>query len=133
MARMNILHVIDKFSMEGKNPSSCALSFRDWSKHYDSERYSVSFCGLKKPDPGGVMLEEEGNRVFYLNNGKYSFSNVSGLMGLIEREHIDLVHLHGYSSANFGRIAAWKKSIPAIVHEHAVLKVLPHQFIMDFG
>jgi glycosyltransferase involved in cell wall biosynthesis len=40
--------------------------------------------------------------------------------------------LHGYSAANFGRLAAHKAGIPAVMHEHAVLKVLPHQYVMDW-
>jgi glycosyltransferase involved in cell wall biosynthesis len=132
MARINVLHVIDKFSMEGKNPSSVALSFRDWSAYYDKDKFNVSFCGLKKPDPGGLMLQDLGNNVFYLNRGKYSLSCVFDLTHLIEQKHIHILHLHGYASANFGRLAAQAKRIPVIVHEHAVLNILPHQYVMDY-
>ena len=132
MAVHNILHIIDKFSMDGKTPSSCALLFKDWSEKYNKTKFNVSYCGLKSKDPGSIMLEDAGEKVFYLNKGKYSFSNISAIIDLIEHENVDLIHLHGYSSANFGRVAAKKKKIPAIVHEHAILKVQPHQFIADF-
>lgn len=126
-----ILHVIDKFSMDGKTPSSCAYLFRDWSQFYDRDRYRVDYCGLKHPDPGSLMLQTYVDRVIYLKNGKYSYNNVRDLIMLVHKEKFDLLHLHGYSSANFGRIAAHQTGIPAIVHEHAILKVQPHQYIAD--
>ncbi|RKY92689.1 glycosyltransferase family 1 protein [candidate division KSB1 bacterium] len=132
MSRINILHVIDKFSMDGVNPSSCALTFSQWFPRFNSQKCNVMACGLKKADPGGQFLEKQGFKVFYLRKNKYSPTNVIGLMKLIEDENIHILHLHGYSSANFGRIAAFIKGIPSIVHEWAVLKVLPHQFLMDF-
>ncbi len=130
--KYNILHVIDKYSMDGVNPSSCAYLIRDWFRYSDKNRFNVMTCGLKKEEPAGEIYKQEGMKVFFLGNGKYSFGNVTGLMKLIDREKIDLLHLHGYSSANFGRIAARKKGIPNIVHEHAILKILPHQYLADF-
>ncbi|MDZ7262167.1 MAG: glycosyltransferase [candidate division KSB1 bacterium] len=130
--KINVLHVIDKFSMDGVNPSSCSHLFLEWVPRFDPSRFNIFVCGLKRPEPAGRWLENQGIKVFYLHKGKFSLSSVSALIELIEREKIDLLHLHGYSSANFGRIAARKKGIPAIVHEHAILKVLPHQFVMDF-
>ena len=63
--------------------------------------------------------------------GKVSPKNLDGIVNLIDHGKIDIVHLHGYSAANFGRIAARRKGTTNIVHEHAVLKVLPHQFAAD--
>jgi len=131
-SKYNILHVIDKYSMDGVNPSSCAYLIRDWFRYSDKDRFNVMTCGLKKEEPAGEIYKQEGMNVFFLGNGKYSVGNITGLMKLIGREKIDLLHLHGYSSANFGRIAARRKGIPNIVHEHAILKILPHQYIADF-
>jgi glycosyltransferase involved in cell wall biosynthesis len=118
--------------MDGKNPSSCALLIRDWYRYSDHKRLNIMTCGLKKPEPAAKIYEEEGMKVFFLGKGKYSFGNIEGLINLIEKEKIDLLHLHGYSSANFGRLAARKKGIPNIIHEHAIMKILPHQYLADF-
>ena len=91
----------------------------------------MSVCTLRSPDPAGSYLEEMGIKVHYLGHGKISPANITGIASLIESEPADIVHLHGYSAANFGRIAARLKGIPNIVHEHAVLKVQPHQYIAD--
>jgi glycosyltransferase involved in cell wall biosynthesis len=128
---INILHIIDKLSMDGVNPSSCAVLMGDWFASMDSERFHMSVCTLRSPDPAGSYLEEMGIKVHYLGHGKISPANITGIAKLIESEPADIVHLHGYSAANFGRIAARLKGIPNIVHEHAVLKVQPHQYIAD--
>ncbi|MDZ7291258.1 MAG: glycosyltransferase family 4 protein [candidate division KSB1 bacterium] len=127
-----ILHVIDKLSMDGVNPSSCALCFIEWIKHRDSRRFEVMVASLRPRDAAGKHLEEHGLKLFYLDKGKYSFANVSALANLVREEKIDLLHLHGYSAANFGRLAARRAGIPSVMHEWAVLKVLPHQFLMDW-
>jgi glycosyltransferase involved in cell wall biosynthesis len=127
-----ILHVIDKLSMDGDNPSSCALCFIEWIKQRDSQRFEVMVAALRPRDASGEYLEERGVRLFYIDKGKYSFANVEALLQLIRQEKIDLLHLHGYSSANFGRLAASRAGIPNVMHEWAVLEVLPHQFAMDW-
>ena len=128
---INILHIIDKLSMDGINPSSCAVLMGDWFANMDLERFHMSVCTLRDPDPAGSYLEERGIKVHYLGFGKVSPANITGIAKLIESERADIVHLHGYSAANFGRIAARLKRVPNIVHEHAVLKVQPHQYIAD--
>ena len=128
---INILHIIDKLSMDGTNPSSCAVLMGDWFASMDPGRFHMSVCTLRNPDPAGSYLEEKGIKVHYLGYGKISPANITGISKLIEFERADIVHLHGYSAANFGRIAARRKGIPNIVHEHAVLKVQPHQYIAD--
>jgi len=128
---IKILHVIDKLSMDGKNPSSCAVLMGDWYESMDHENFEMSVCTLKDPDPAGQYLEDKGISVSYLGYGKISPANISGITRLIDSEKADIVHLHGYSAANFGRVAAKLRKIPNIVHEHAVLKVQPHQYIAD--
>ena len=130
--RCRVLHVIDKLSMDGVNPSSCALSLIEWVAHRDRERFDVMVASLRPLDPAGRHLEDQGVRVFYLTHGKYSFANVGALATLVRRERIDLLHFHGYAAANFGRLAARRTGAPAVMHEHAVLSVLPHQFAMDW-
>ncbi len=108
------------------------MLFRDWSQCYDQSKFNVQFCGIKSSDPGSVMLEEMGQTVFYLNENKYSPLIINKLIDLVKKEDIDLLHLHGYSSANFGRIASQRVNIPNVVHEHAILKVQPHQYMADY-
>jgi glycosyltransferase involved in cell wall biosynthesis len=131
-SKHKILHVIDKLSMDGVNPSSCAFIFIDWIKHREARHFEVMVASLRARDAAGQCLEAKGVKTFYIDKGKYSFANVGALTDLIRREKVDLLHLHGYSAANFGRLAARKTGIPSVMHEHARLKTLPHQFVMDW-
>lgn len=129
---IRLMHIVDKLSMDGLNPNSCAILLKDWITHTDIGQYSITVCSFRASDPGGKFLEKHGITVHYLGLGKYSPKNIDAICKLIEENKIDLVHLHGYSAANFGRIASRKKGISNIVHEHAVLKIRPHQYIVDF-
>jgi len=129
--RINVLHVIDKLSMDGVNPSSCAMLLDGWISCLESDRFNWVVCTLRSPDPAGKLLEKKGIRVYYFGYGKFSYKNIKGIIKIIDKENIDILHLHGYSAANFGRIASRKAGVINAVHEHAVLRTLPHQYIAD--
>ena len=131
LERIRVLHVIDKLSMDGLNPSSPAILLRDWIPHFRTQGIESTVCCLRADDPGGKWLEAEGVQVVCLGFGKLSWKNVNGIISVIDQTQAQIVHLHGYSAANFGRIASRRKGIKNIVHEHAVLSVLPHQWIID--
>ncbi len=130
--RIRILHIIDKFTMDGVNPSSCSRLFAEWIPQHDAARFEVEVAGLRPRDAAGEFLEKQGIRVHYITEGKMSPANIPAIERLVRQGKYDLLHLHGYSSANFGRIAARRLGIPSVMHEHAVLKVLPHQFVIDW-
>jgi len=132
MAPIRVLHIIDKLSMDGMNPSSIAKLFSEWFPRFNQEKFQMLLCCLKAADGSNEFLKKKGISVIYLNKGKYSFSIINDLKQLILNENISIVHLHGYSSANYGRIAAKKVGIPVVMHEHAVLKELPHQSLADW-
>lgn len=129
---INVLHVIDKLSMDGANPSSCAQLFTQWHAQHDARRFRMMVASLRRKDAAGEFLQQRGVEVFYIDKGKFSPANVHAIGALIDKHEAHLVHLHGYSSANFGRLAAQRKGIPAVMHEHAILKVLPHQYLADW-
>ena len=131
MTKVNILHIIDKLSMDSENPSSCTKLIADWIIHLDSKRFDAKVVSLQR-DGGGKFLQEKEISIFYIEKGKISPSIINEIIKIIEQNKTNLVHLHGYASANFGRIAARKVGIHNIVHEHAILDILPHQFIADF-
>jgi glycosyltransferase involved in cell wall biosynthesis len=130
--RRTLLHVIDKFSMSDGHPSSCTKLLADWAELHDPGRFAVHFCGLQR-DGGGRYLEERGHLVHYIERGKVSPAIASDIAALARHLGADLLHLHGYSAANFGRLAGRRLGIPAVVHEHAILKVKPHQFLADLA
>ncbi len=129
---LTVLHVIDKLSMDGENPSSCAKLLVDWFKRFDPQKIRPLLCCIRPPDRSAEYMDAHGVEVIYLNRGKFSLATVKDLKRLIAAHGVDLLHLHGYTSANFGRMAAKKMGVPVVMHEHAILKVLPHQYIADW-
>ncbi len=128
---IHVLHVIDKLTMDGVNPSSPAILLKDWIPHLKLQGIESSVLSLKPRDPAGEWLSAQGIQVFFLGHGKISWKNVVGIARVIKERGAQIAHLHGYSSANFGRLAARQCGIKSIVHEHAVLPILPHQFLAD--
>jgi glycosyltransferase involved in cell wall biosynthesis len=117
--------------MDGINPSSCAILLDEWISCLKPDRFKWTVCTLRRPDAAGKLLEKKGISVYYFGYGKISLKNIKGILKIIDKEKIDIIHLHGYSAANFGRIASRLKNIINVVHEHAVLKSPPHQYIAD--
>jgi len=129
---IRVLHVIDKFSMDGVNPSSCSRLFAEWIPLHDKSRFQVDVAGLRAKDAAAKFLESHGIQVFYINKGKISPAIIGEIARIARDGNYDILHLHGYTSANFGRIAARKLGIRSVMHEHAILKIQPHQFIVDW-
>lgn len=74
---IRILHVIDKFSMDGVNPSSCSRLFAQWIPLHDKNRFQIDVAGLRPRDAAGEFLEQHGIKVFYIEEGKYSPKNIN--------------------------------------------------------
>jgi glycosyltransferase involved in cell wall biosynthesis len=78
------------------------------------------------------MLEDNGIKVLYLGGGKYSSKNIGRIVGLLHQEESHIAHLHGYRATNFGRMATRRIGAINIVHEHAALGLVPHQYVADW-
>lgn len=128
---MKILVIIDKLSMDGISPSCIAMHLRDSYGLFMSHDCQPEICNIRGDDPGSRLLEDSGIKVHKLGLSPLSPRICSRLTGIIDSCGCKLVHAHGYSAANFGRLAAAMRKIPAVVHEHAILPVRPHQFVAD--
>lgn len=118
--------------MDGVHPICIALNIRDSAAAFARMGYSIRVAEVRATPVAGRVLEEAGIPVDYLGRGKYSPSTLADVLGLIRRHGIRIVHCHGYNAANFGRLAGWRAGVPVVVHEHAILKVQPHQFVADY-
>jgi len=47
------------------------------------------------------------------------------MLRIVDRQRIDVLHLHGYGATTFGRIVGALRGIPTILHEHANLTDTP--------
>ena len=99
---------------------------------FDSERFNVSLVSLRKKDLSEETLESFGIDISYLHRSRYDPATLTALLKVIDRQRIDILHLHGYGATTFGRIAGWMRGIPTILHEHANLTDTPfYQKIAD--
>ena len=92
---------------------------------FDRTRFNVSLISLRKRDLSNDTLEELGIDVTYLHRSKFDPLTLPALLKELDRRHADVVHLHGYGASTFGRLAAARRRLPVVVHEHANLTDTP--------
>ena len=92
---------------------------------FDRERFNVSLVSLRRKDLSEETLEGLGVDITYLERSKFDPMTLPALLDVVDRKQIDVLHLHGYGATTFGRLAAARRRIPAILHEHANLTDTP--------
>ena len=92
---------------------------------FDPSRYEVALVSLRRKDLSEETLESFGVDITYLHKSKFDPSTLPALLKVIDRQGIDILHLHGYGATTFGRAAAAMRGLPAILHEHANLTDTP--------
>jgi glycosyltransferase involved in cell wall biosynthesis len=92
---------------------------------FDRDRFTVSLVSLRKKDLSEETLEDLGIDITYLERGKFDPLTFPALLRLIDAKRIDILHMHGYGATTFGRLAAARRGIPTILHEHANLTDTP--------
>ena len=92
---------------------------------FDPERFTVSLISLREPDSSADTLESHGVDVTYLSKSKFNPSTLPTLLRELDRKKADIVHMHGYGATTFGRLAAARRGLPTVLHEHANLTDTP--------
>jgi glycosyltransferase involved in cell wall biosynthesis len=87
---------------------------------------------LAQDEQIGGYLRERGIKDFYTSSPRYSPKIIGEICKVIAERDTNIVHLHGYGAAHFGRIAARQSGVKNVVHEHAALKVKPQHFVLDW-
>jgi glycosyltransferase involved in cell wall biosynthesis len=129
---INVMHIIDKLGVSGSSIHGVTRALAWWIPRFNADRFRFSICSLRAPEPAGKVLERAGIPVTFLSKHKLDPTTLTALLDLIKRESPDILHLHGFGAANFGRLASLITGIPNIVHEHVVfLKQPAYQTIAD--
>ena len=113
-----VLHVCDKFGVAGSSIHGVSRLFSWWFPRFDRSRFEVGLVGLKGPEPASRLLAEGGIPVHHLGRGRFDPRIATDLVGLVRRRRARILHLHGYASADFGRIAARATGASVVLHEH---------------
>jgi glycosyltransferase involved in cell wall biosynthesis len=125
MARLKIVHVCDKFGMAGSTIHGASRLFAWWMPRFDRSRYDVRLYALKQPDFASRALEAEGVALGYLGKSAYDPTALFSFLKMIRAERPDILHLHGWASSNFGRVAGRQAGLPTIMHEHGAHPAMP--------
>jgi glycosyltransferase involved in cell wall biosynthesis len=117
-APVGVLHVCDKFGVAGSSIHGVSRLFSWWFPRFDTSRFEVSLVGLKKKEAASFLLEEQGIPVAHLGRGRFDPRIVSDLVRLVRKRETRVLHVHGYASADFGRLAARATGAALVLHEH---------------
>jgi glycosyltransferase involved in cell wall biosynthesis len=129
---VGVLHVCDKFGVAGSSIHGVSRLFSWWFPRYDSSRFEVGLCGLKRPEPGSRALEAQGIPVRHLGRGRFDPRIFGDLVGLARERDARILHVHGYAAADFGRLAARRVGAALVLHEHfADPRMPPYQALAD--
>jgi glycosyltransferase involved in cell wall biosynthesis len=132
---LNVVHVCDHLGWTGSRMHGVKRLFAWMIPRFDRSRFNVSLISLRQRDLSNDTLDELGIDVTYLQRSKHDLSAVFPLLKELDRRNADVVHLHGYGASTIGRIAAWWRRLPVVVHEHAnltrtPLAVLPFDWLL---
>ena len=130
--KIRVLHVMDKLGVGGSSIHGVTRALSWWLPRMDQSEFEFSVCSLREPEDAARFFKHENITVQFLDRGKFDPRTVWDLLTIIQKAEPDILHLHGYGSTNFGRIAGALVGIPRIVHEHVVIEDQPaYQTLAD--
>ena len=123
--RLNVVQICDHLGWPGSRMHGVKRLFAWMIPRFDPDRFDVSLISLRAPDVSEDTLEAHGIDVTYLSRSKFDPMTLPALLRELDRRRADVVHLHGYGATTFGRLAAARRGLPALLHEHANLTDTP--------
>jgi glycosyltransferase involved in cell wall biosynthesis len=122
---IRVLQVCDHLGWEGSRMHGVKRLFAWMIPRFDPSRFEVSLVSLRRRDLSEETLDALGIDITYLEKSKFDPSTLPALLRVIDAKQIDILHLHGYGATTFGRLAAARRGLPAVLHEHANLTSTP--------
>lgn len=91
-----------------------------WLPRFDPSRCRVVTCIMRRKDPLDSFFAERGIEVTYFGRHRFSPLTLLDYLRTIRRERIDVLHLQGYASWTFGRLASAITGVPVVLQCHSV-------------
>jgi glycosyltransferase involved in cell wall biosynthesis len=113
---VGVLYLIVDLTVGGAEDHLLSLA-----RNLDKARFLPVVCCIGRKGPIGAEIEATGVRVEELGKlrkGGFDREIVPLLRALIRRERIDLVHAHMYHANLYGRLAAFREGVPAVISVH---------------
>ncbi len=113
--RTNVLMMTDVTGRGGAEKALVDLAVR-----LDRTRYNVTVCASRSAGNYQPILDEAGVRTIILDRkSRWETYKLLGLLKLMRRERIDILHTHLFGSNTWGRILGRLAGVPVIIaHEH---------------
>lgn len=87
------------------------------------EKYRLHVCFLRGEHPAAAVLRDSGVFPVFLGKSKWDVTAARDILNLIRDQRIHLLHAAAMKGMLFGRMAARRARIPAIIHFHDMLPV----------
>jgi glycosyltransferase involved in cell wall biosynthesis len=113
---VRVLYIIVDLTVGGAEDHLLSLA-----RNLDKSRFLPLVCCIGRKGPIGAEIEAAGIRVEELGKlrkGGFDREIIPLLRALIRRERIDLVHAHMYHANLYGRLAAFREGVPAVISVH---------------
>jgi sugar transferase (PEP-CTERM/EpsH1 system associated) len=116
--KSEIRNVLMMTDVTGRGGAEKALV--DLAVRIDRTRYNVTVCATRSAGNYQPLLDEAGVRTIILDrNSRWETYKLLGLLRLMRRERIDILHTHLFGSNTWGRILGKLAGVPVIIaHEH---------------
>src|ERR1700709_1150585 len=95
---LNILQVCDHLGWESSRMHGVKRLFGWMIPRFDRDRFNVSLVSLRKKDLSEETLDSLGIDITYLNRSKFDPLTLRDLLAIVDRQRIDVLHLHGYGA-----------------------------------
>ena len=122
---LNVVQICDHLGWPGSRMHGVKRLFTWMIPRFDAERFNVSLISLRSTDTSQERLEDYGIDVTYLSRSKFDPWTLPALLTELDQRQADIVHMHGYGATTFGRLAAARRGLPTVLHEHANLTDTP--------
>jgi glycosyltransferase involved in cell wall biosynthesis len=97
----------------------------EWTRGLLARGVDVTPVILRAPSSLRAVAEREGLPFVFLQRSSFDVRTVTDFLSLIGQRGIQVLHLQGHGSSTFGRLAARRARLPAIVHVHADYRLSP--------
>ena len=115
--KMNILWLVDHLGYGGAIHGA-ATYYLNTIPLLNKSDFNAILCVLRKKDSLTKQFEDKGINICHLGRNKFDPRTLFDINKIIRKENINIIHAHGYGSANFGRLIKIINKIPVIVHAH---------------
>jgi glycosyltransferase involved in cell wall biosynthesis len=123
---IRILQLCEHFGNNSSSFHGVARSFELWLPHLNEAPFQTLLCSRAQPNQAALdRYRAIGIEPLSLGYHKLDPRNLLRLIGILRRERIDIMHVHGYGASTWGRIAGHLLRIPVIVHERCNYHTVP--------